>query len=299
MTSAQTQPTPQGLLGNLENLWQGIDEMLDSLGPEDWSRPHGPDWTYADVPYHLSYFDRELAARAIERGPDVPQAEQRVWRDFNDLNAWNGEWFAKRPADQTPQQAVEQMQATREQLRSAVGQLGEGGLDRPVFLPLFGAWVNTGAVLMACGAHAWNHHTELRIRLERDGPEASESAVHTSLAFYQTLAPHIMLNREQAATRRLTAVMDFPGHGGGVWTCTVGDGGFTVSEERAEKPDIVMTQSPDTFVKTWTGMADPAQLIQSGEIKVEGTPESMEAYGALFSPPGPSQAIPAMGAPSL
>ena len=35
MTSAQTQPTPQGLLGNLENLWQGIDEMLDSLGPED------------------------------------------------------------------------------------------------------------------------------------------------------------------------------------------------------------------------------------------------------------------------
>ena len=123
--------------------------------------------------------------------------------------------------------------------------------------------------------------------------------MHTSLAFYQTLAPHIMLNREQAATRRLTAVMDFPGHGGGVWTCTVGDGGFTVSEERAEKPDIVMTQSPDTFVKTWIGMADPAQLIQSGEIKVEGTPESMETYGALFSPPEPSQAIPAMGAPSL
>ena len=299
MTTAETAPTPQGLLANLENLWAGIDEMLGSLGPNDWSRQHGPDWTFADVPYHLSYFDQELIVTAIDRGPDVPEAEQHVWRDFNELNAWNVEMFARRPAGQTPQQSLEAMQATREALRRVVGPMSDADLDRPIFTPLFGAWINAGAMLMACGGHTWNHHTELQLRLERTEPQPSAAAVQTSLGFYNTLAPHIMLDREQAASRQLTVVMEYTGPGGGAWPCRVAGGGFTVSEGRAEQPDLVITQSTDTFVKTWIGMADPAALMQSGEIQMQGSPESMEAYGALFQPPDPSKAIPPMGAASL
>ena len=299
MTPPETAPTPQGLLANLENLWAGIDEMLGSLGPIDWSRQHGPDWTFADVPYHLSYFDQELVASPIERAPNAPEAEQRVWRDFNDLNAWNAEMFARRPADQTAQQSLETMQASREALRSVVSQMSDADLDRPAFMPLFGAWINAEAMLMACGGHTWCHHTELRLRLERTEPQPSAAAVQTSLGFYNTLAPHIMLDREQATSRQLMAVMEYTGPGGGAWTCRVTDGGFTVSEGRAEQPDLVITQSPDIFVKTWIGMSDPAALMQSGEIQMQGSPESMEAYGALFPPPDPSTAIPPMGPTSL
>ena len=35
MTTAESAPSPQGLLANLEDLWQGIDEMHGSLGPSD------------------------------------------------------------------------------------------------------------------------------------------------------------------------------------------------------------------------------------------------------------------------
>ena len=299
MTTVKSAPTPQGLLANLEGLWQGIDEMLGSLGPSDWSRQHGPDWTFADVPYHLSYFDRDLIATAIERGPDVPEAEQRVWRDFNDLNAWNAELFARRPADQTPQGSLEAMQASREAIGRVVGPMSEADLGRPVFMPLFGAWINAGAVLMACGGRTWNHHTELRLRLERSEPQPNAAAVQTSLGFYNMLAPHIMLDREQAASRQLTAVMEYTGPGGGTWTCRVADGGFTVSEGRVEQPDLVITQSPETFVKAWIGMEDPAALMQTGEIQMQGSPESMQAYGTLFPPPDPSKAIPPMGATTL
>ncbi len=299
MTTADSAPTPQGLLANLEDLWQGIDEMLGSLGPNDWSREHGPDWTFADVPYHLAYFDQRLIAAPIERGAEVSEPEQRIWTNLDDLNSWNAEMFYRRRPDHTTEQSLEAMQESRESIRSLVGPMRAADLESPVFTPLFGGWLNAGAMLMACGAHTWNHHTELRLRLDRADPQPAEATVQAALGFYNMLVPHIMLDREQAASTQLTAVMEYTGPGGGTWTCRVADGGFTVSEGGAEQPDIVITQSPETFVKTFVGMADPAALMQSGEIQMEGSPESMQAYGALFPPPDPSRVIPPMGATSL
>ena len=68
--------TPASLLADLDDLWQNLDAIFVSLGSSDWSRQHGPHWTFADVPYHLAYFDREIVAHPIERGPDLPTAEQ-------------------------------------------------------------------------------------------------------------------------------------------------------------------------------------------------------------------------------
>jgi len=53
--------------------------MLGSLGPNDWSRKHGPGWIYADLSFHQSYFDKDSVAEPIERGKEVPAAEMKVW----------------------------------------------------------------------------------------------------------------------------------------------------------------------------------------------------------------------------
>ena len=298
MATAASQPTVQGLLGNLENLWQGIDEFLGTLGPDDWTRPHGPDWAFADLPYHLSYFDREIIARAIELGPDIPADEQQVWSSFNDLNAWNDQRFTQRPVGQTPEQSLEQMRASRDEIRRVAGQMGDADLERPTFIPIFEGWLNAAAVLAACGAHTWNHHTELRLRLDRTSPQPSPAATHSALAFYTTLIPHVSLDRDQAANRQFTTVMEFTGPGSGAWTVRVANGSCNCSEERAGQPDLVLTQSPETFVKTLAGMQDPAAAIESGVIKVQGI-ENMPTYGGLFPPVDPSQVIPPMGATTL
>ena len=69
-----TEPTTT-YLADLESIWRCYDAAFESLGPSDWSRKHGKDWTVADVPYHLAYFDRELVVGPIERGTHVSAAE--------------------------------------------------------------------------------------------------------------------------------------------------------------------------------------------------------------------------------
>src|SRR5262245_26867638 len=121
-----TRPSVRELLGDLEEIWSCLDRLLESLDARDWGRRHGKDWIVADLPYHLAYYDRELIAGAIVRGPDVPVGERRTLRTMAELNAWNAERFAQRPAGQTPAQSLAAMRASRELVRGAVAPLNDG-----------------------------------------------------------------------------------------------------------------------------------------------------------------------------
>src|ERR1700736_2417044 len=117
-----TPTTPAALLADLEGLWQRFDELVGTLGPDEWSGKHGQHWTFTDVPYHLAYFDLEVIATAIERGLAVPIGEQ-VLRTEAEQDAWNEIKFTQRPADTTPQQCLEQMQSGRQAIRDAIAGL--------------------------------------------------------------------------------------------------------------------------------------------------------------------------------
>lgn len=80
--------TRTALLADLEGLWQRFDELVWTLGPDDWSGKHGKHWTFADVPYHLAYFDLDVIATAIRRGLHVPASEQ-VLRAEAEQDAWS------------------------------------------------------------------------------------------------------------------------------------------------------------------------------------------------------------------
>jgi putative sterol carrier protein len=288
-----------GMLAQYEDVWGVLDQLFGSFGPDDWSREHGPDWTMADPPYHMSYFDRELVAIPIERGRDVSESDQRVWRNINELNAWNEDMFARRPNGQTTQQNLDDMNASRDQLRSIMQGMTDADLDNPIFTPLVGCgWITTGMILGGCIADTWNHSMELRMRLERNEPIAGPICTHTALGVYSSLSL-IMFDPEAAAGKDLVTVMEFTGDGGGAWTVNVANGMPSVTEGASGNPDIVMTQSPDTFMQIFLGMTDPMSAMQSGNIQVQGM-ENMMTYGSMFPPLDPAREIPTMdGAPPL
>ncbi len=67
----------ESLASHVEELWSHMDELFSVLDAEDgWSGKHGDDWTFADLPYHMAYCDRELVARFAEQGPDLPAEGQ-------------------------------------------------------------------------------------------------------------------------------------------------------------------------------------------------------------------------------
>ena len=63
------------------------------------------------------------------------------------------------------------------------------------------------------------------------------------------------------------------------------NGACTVSEGQAAQADLVVTQSPESFMKTRLELHDPVAAMRSGEIAVQGI-EQMRTFAALFPQQG-------------
>jgi hypothetical protein len=261
--------TRAALLADLEELWQCFDEVVGTLGPDDWSGKHGQHWTFADVPYHLASFDREVIATAIKGGLTVQTLEQ-LQRTEAEQDGWKEIQFTPRPTATTPEQCLEQMWASRQAIRDAFAGLSEADLDRPVFLLLVGlGWVSVRVALETCFSHTWNHLMQLRGWMKcttlLPGPAQTQRALSYFLAWFAR-----NMDREQAAQTHLTTVMEFSGLDGGVWTLQVAGGSCRIMEGRAARADLVIVQSPETFVRTRTGIQHPTLALRRGKIKVQG-----------------------------
>ena len=272
--------TRTALLADLEGLWQRFDELLARLGPGDWSGKHGQHWTFTDVPYHLAYFDLDVIATAIRSGLNIPLREQ-VLRSEAEQDAWNEIKFTQRPADTTPQQCLEQMRVSRQAIRDAIAGLSESDLERPVFIPLVGlGWVSVRVALEASYSHTWNHYMQLRFWMKCSILEPTSAQTHHALSYFMASFAR-NLDREQAAQIDFTVVMEFSGEGGGLWTLDVAGGTCRVREGRAAYADLVMIQSPETFVKTRTGIQNTTLAILTGQIQVRGW-QNLGTFGKLF-----------------
>ena len=285
MTETAPATAPTTLLVDLEDLWHCLDELFASLAADDWSCRHGTHWIFADVPYHLGYFDHDIVAYPIERGPNLSAAEQWVARSNREVNAWNERKFARRAPDQTVAQSLAQMQASRDAIRRVIGRMQDTDYERPVWFPLLvGGWVSAHAILERCRLHTWSQLMELRLRrparAEHPLPEPRAATTHGALGDLMGFFP-VLLNRVQAEQTSLTLAMVFSGPGGGTWTVSVAKGACTVSEGQAAQADLIVTQSPESFMKTRLELHDPVAAMQSGEIAVQGI-ERMGAFAALF-----------------
>jgi hypothetical protein len=285
MTETRAITASMTFLADLENLWGCLEQLFASLTPGDWFRRHGQHWTFADVPYHLGYFDRDVVAYPIECGQNIRTVEQWAARTKSELNAWNERMFARRPSAQTVMQSLAQMQASREELRRILGQMPDGDLDRSVWFPLLvGGWVPARAVLASCRLHTWRHVMELRLR----HPVSTQSTLgvpcartmHAALGDLMSFFP-LRLNRVQAEQTRFTISMNFSGPGGGSWTVRVADGACAVSEGHSARSDLILTQSPECFMKTYLELHDPIMALRSGEIAVQGA-DYLSIFTALF-----------------
>jgi len=290
-TTIDTQPTLATLLAQLEELWGHVDTLLDPLTPADWRRKHGKHWVFADLPYHLSYYDRETVADPIRKGTNVPANDQNLMRTMGELDAWNARKFAERRPGQSVAESLAQMRASRDAVRQAVADLTDADLDQRVFIHLVGCgWVTVRLALESCLVHTWAHFTEARLRLKKDAPMPSPAIVHTSLGFFLGLLP-MMISPEKMTAKPFTAIMCIGGPGGGDWTACIANGTCTVTEQRSANADIIMThRDAETFVTTMRGMQNPMLAMLTGKIKVQGF-RNMGTFGKLFAEPKPDQVL--------
>ena len=209
------------LASELEGLWGCLDDLFADMRPEDWSRKHGKHWTFADLPYHLAYLDRECT-RVMAQGAGAPPSARWLMHSEAEIAAWNARMFAQRPAGQTATESLAQMRASRELVRRTLADLTDADLDRPAWSPFFG-WTTLGDGILGLTGHTFNHFMEARLRRKRSSPVPPPALIHRALGFYLGLMERF-LDRERAAGLRFTAVMAFTAPGGGAWTIRVEDG---------------------------------------------------------------------------
>jgi hypothetical protein len=274
------------LSAQLESIWADLDEVLSRVEGPAWTNKHGRHWTFRDVPYHLSYFDEEIIAEPIERGADVPEGEQQILATIAELNAWNDAHLANRPLDKSPQELIAAMHEARQGIRDAIAPLGDANLGDPVLLRLPGTgWSDVDSALRLAQVHAWNHFVEAKLRLGLAGPGADPGIAHTALHSLVSSMP-IVLNRA-AATDPFVAQIGVEGPGGGNWTIDVRDGGCTVVEGAAQRPDLMMRyRDAETFAAAAFKVKHPMLLMLSRRLRVKGMSQ-MGRFAKLFptSPP--------------
>ena len=264
--STQSRTQLDELMSHIEETWSNLSTLFDDLAAGNgWDQKHGPDWTFADLPYHLAYCNQEILIRGIRAGADLPDGEQELLASADAINAWNARKLAERPAGQTAAQSVSQWRGTCNEIRQLTSEMTDKDLDRPFWMPLFFGWRTMREGLLFTRAHDWGEFMQLRIYMGRKEPIPSAGV--TKAYLQRMLGGYPMfLNREAAANRRFTAVMAFADEGVGAFTIRVSDGAAELLPGAAPDADLVMTQSAATFLKTLTKMQDPVEAMQSGQI---------------------------------
>ena len=269
------------MMNQIEELWGHLDTLFKRLNETGgWDQKHGPDWTFADFPYHLAYCNRDLVGRPIELGRDLPKEEQELITSPEALPDWNVRKFAERPAGQSAAQSVAQWADSCDTLRRLTAEMTDADPERPAWMPLFMGWGTAGISLDFCRVHDWSEFTQLRVHMGLTKPVPSPAVTRAVLTGALNFMP-MFLNKEAAGDRQFTTVMAFTDPGVGAWTVRVADGAATVSEGETTEAELVITQSTDSFEKTRQGIQDPAEAMQSGQVQVSDF-DNLAIFGQLF-----------------
>lgn len=293
MTDTTPSPDPGdtgSVLRRAESIWGSVDDLFDRFDARQWAEPHGEHWVFADVPYHLGYFDREMIADHI--GNDTDPEGPAVFRTIGDVDSWNDRHFDAR-RDPSVDGALDRMREGRAAVLDAVASAGD---DTTAFLPLPGIGATTiDGALATLVMHTWNHFVEARIRSGIDvraDPEVTSLAIRSNLGFMP-----VGLNRRAATSTDLSICFEVRGIG--AFGVEVSDGDCQVTSERPARPQLTL-RFPDegAFASVFNGIGNPMLMTMNGKLRVKGL-SRLPTFARLFPPPTPDTVLGPAGTFSL
>ena len=242
-----------------EDMWTLIDTVFTNVAAADaWDRKHGADWILADVPYHLAYVDRDLIARPLEFGEEMPPEEQIK---ILDLGSWNEAEFAKRPQNQTPAESVTEMKATWDDIRRIVAGFTDADLERMMWQPLVGmGWIPFSVSLSICRNHEYSEFLQARIHLGDTEPVPSVELTDGYLASMTGSILQFFVDQDAAADKEIVAAFNFTDAGVSPKSIRVINGIFFAEPDISADAELVLKLDSVTFEKR-------LRQIQSFKIK--------------------------------
>lgn len=278
------------MVTDLEQMWAAFDTIYAAFDAEGWSRRYGKHWTFADQPFHMAYFDREVVNRPIEAGLELPEAERWSFGTIRGMNEWNASEFAKRPSDETPQRSLERMREEHDRQRTLLSKFGDADMDTvPVYFPALGAVMTLRDAVVGAIVHNWGELSELRYRADRTDVEVPASATKTATSFYVVFMS--MVAKPERAVKPFSLTVDLTGPGGGTYTIRLAEGKVALSDGGTRSADLTMRTTPDNFnLVMIRQISNPMIAMLTGKVKIKGL-SKMGRMRKLFPEPGPDDAF--------
>jgi hypothetical protein len=248
---------------DLTTFRQAVETFYRTFTAEDWARKHGKHWTFADPLYHLTTIQQPILASF--RGEDTLDDISKM----RDMDAWNDQQFAQRPATMTPQQMLADFLAVWKDMENTVYTLPA---ETVVYMPLMRLRGERRIDLLLEYAlwHAWFHITETSIR--RDGKLlALPSAMQSRLFEFFLIVIGGMIDKQEAKGTPFNWVINITGEGAGVWTMHFENGIATIERGSVANADVTMTTDIVTFLKAMVyQISSPVAAMLFRRIRVKG-----------------------------
>ncbi len=291
------------LHASLEELWSALDKLFTEMSPADWQRPHGEEWVFADLPYHLAYMDRLCVAWPIELGELLPVTEQVQLPTINELNAWNLDQFAARPEDQKVETSLVHMHSSREYVREVTATMIDADLAKPAWFPLLNmrGFRSAQIALAFCAGHTWQHLEEARVRYGQSGTLVGPELTHAMMngiipgipLYLPVPATTLFLDADRAKKWDFSFALNINGPGGGIWEFFVADEGWQVEGVDSAETDLLLSLDLDAYIKIRYFINDVPTLIKTGEIEVNDD-QALSLYNKLYVVPDFDYVFPRM-----
>ena len=277
----------EGIGSALGTLWDGFDELFDSMPAEQWSAPFGPDWVFADVPHHLAAFDSQFIAAALEGRERRFELAAPA-----DLDRWARDASARRPHD--PSESLAAWRAARARIIAALETMSDADLQRMAWYPAL--WVR-GERPLAVHLELLRVHTiqtalETEFRLGREDSFVDSATIAAFIQGYMGFLP-LLANSDVAAGREFTAVWRITGPEGGMWTLTTAGGHAQLHPGDTPGADLEIVESADAYLRIATGVWNLVEAVADGRISVSD-PEQFQHLLALLAPASPDIPTPVM-----
>lgn len=260
---------------DLETLWEIIDHFFERFSVQDWSRKHGREWTFADMPYHLAYFN-QMVIDGIANDHN-----QHAKSTLQELNTWNDAQFGKRPANLSGARGLDHLHATQLTLKEFVAR---NRPDTPILLPLIivGGWRTLEFAVEYLLDHTWLHFTESHLRFYNRLPDMPAPLMQRNLNFAMQMAGGA-LTPEYLDGVHLVTTLKLTGEAGGVWTFTIDAGRCEVVAQEVANPDTIITTDIATYLKTSLySMQNPLSAVLTGKTRIKGFNKAQQ-FQKLFT----------------
>lgn len=269
------------LMRKIEECWGFWDSLFSNLNDQSWAEPHGNDWVFSDVPFHLAYCERELIAFPIQQGPDMPD-EKRVQAKTNrDVNRWNDSFFENRPEDQTGEQTLSELKTSRDLVRQAVGNFTDEDLNRQVWFPLteMRGWHSLNFILQWSILHKISEFIVMRSYLKLEDPKPTPEINHTASVVMMYRMPY-EIHYETVSQDLFTFHVELTDPGALSWTIRILNGKAALVDVGEYGQDFSLKTSLTSFFEMAEGISSFYDALSAGKISIEKE-DHIEVYKNL------------------